>query len=351
MGVWMYEGELKIDLTFISFDPQRDVRNKKKVEKFLDEEGLSYLDDIEFTIAVFNHNEVIATGSLDDNVLKCFAVREDFKNRGLTNEIVKLLTEKEFENNKTHLFIYTKPENCELFESLGYHTIVKIEGLVALLENKANGLKKYLQKLSEARVEGDNISSIVMNCNPFTKGHLFLIEKAAKENDIVHLFILTEDKSEFSTYDRLAMVKVGVAHLDNVIIHEAGKYIISNATFPSYFIKGQEKSVKAHAYLDLNLFSKYIAKTLNITCRYVGEEPLSNVTNDYNAYMKDILPDYGIDVIEVPRLEHNGQAISASRVREFLLENKLDMIKELVPKTTFDYLLNLNKQNNIFGGI
>lgn len=351
MAVWMYEEELKVDLTFISFNPQIDIKNKKKVEKFLNGEGLSYLDDIEFTIAVFNGNEVIATGSLDDDILKCFAVRADFKNRGLTSEIVKLLTEKEYENNKTHLFIYTKPENCEFFESLGYHTIVKIQGLVALLENKANGLKKYLQKLSTTKIEGNNISAIVMNCNPFTKGHLFLIEKAAKENDVVHLFILTEDKSEFSTYDRLVMVKLGVCHLDNVIIHEAGKYIISNATFPSYFLKGKERIVKAHAYLDLTLFSRYIAQTLNITCRYVGEEPLSNVTNDYNTYMKDILPDYGIDVIEVPRLKHDGQVISASRVREFLLENKLDMLREFVPKTTFDYLLNLNKKNNIFGGI
>ncbi len=343
MCVWMYEKELKVDLTFISFDPQIDIKNKKKVEKFLDGVGLSYLDDIEFTIAVFNGNEVVATGSLDDDILKCFAVREDFKNRGLTNEIVKLLTEKEFENNKTHLFIYTKPQNCELFESLGYHTIVKIRGLVALLENKSNGLKKYLQSLSTTKVEGNSVSSIVMNCNPFTKGHLFLIEKAAKENDVVHLFILTEDKSEFSTYDRLAMVKLGVAHLHNVIVHEAGKYIISNATFPSYFIKGEERIVKAHAYLDLTLFSKYIAQTLNITCRYVGDEPFSNVTNDYNTYMKEILPDYDIDVIEVPRLKYDGQAISASRVREFLLENKWDMVRELVPKTTFDYLLNLNK--------
>ena len=341
MSDWNCEDDFIDSITFVLFNPQVDEKNRIKVKEFLLRENLRFVDTIKFTLAVFKNKELIATGSLDDDVLKCFAIREDFRKKGLTNKILNILTEEAFKNNKTHLFIYTKPENCELFESLGYHKIIKIPELVVLMENKSNGLKKYLDRLKKHKVDGNKISSIVMNCNPFTNGHLYLVEKAARENDIVHLFVLTEDKSEFSAEDRMKMVKLGTKHLENVIIHPAGKYIISSATFPSYFIKDEKNIVKAHAYLDLTLFSKYIAKALDINSRYVGEEPYSNLTREYNYYMKEILPEFGISVIEVPRKEFNKNAISASKVRNLLSEGKIQEVKELVPKTTFDYLMNL----------
>ena len=33
----------------------------------------------------------------------------------------------------------------------------------------------------------------MMNANPFTLGHLHLVERAASENDTLHLFILSEE--------------------------------------------------------------------------------------------------------------------------------------------------------------
>ena len=36
-----------------------------------------------------------------------------------------------------------------------------------------------------------------MNCNPFTLGHKYIVEKAARENDNVIIFVVEEDKSSF----------------------------------------------------------------------------------------------------------------------------------------------------------
>ncbi len=342
MSAWNYNDDFEEELTYVKFNPQINKKKSLEVEEFLNKENLKFLKSIDFTICVYNNKDLIATGSLDGYTLKCFAIRSDYRKKGISSKIVQLLTEKAFERGESHLFIYTKPENVELFKSLGYHELINIPNLVSLLENKRNGISTYINNLKkESYLQGDKVAALVMNCNPFTKGHRYLIEKASKENDVVHLFILTEDKSEFSSEDRLNMVKLGTYDLKNVIVHKSGRYIISEATFPSYFIKEQKNITKAHAYLDLTLFSKYIGEALNIKARYVGEEPFSSLTNDYNHYMKEILPKYNIQVFEISRLKENGQFISASNVRKLLKESNLDEVKNLVPKTTFEYLLNI----------
>lgn len=341
MSDWNCENNFMDNLKFILFNPKLDENKAKIAEEFLESEQLRFVDTVELTLIVLKNKEIIASGSLDGDVLKCFAIRKDFRKKGLTNKLLMILTEEAYKNNNTHLFIYTKPENCELFESLGYHKIIAVSELVVLMENKSNGFKKYLDELKKYKSSNKKVTSIVMNCNPFTNGHLFLVEKAAKENDVVHIFVLTEDRSEFSSSDRINMVKAGTRHIENVIIHPAGKYIISSATFPSYFIKDKGNIVKAHAFLDLTLFSKYIAKAIGIKSRYIGEEPYSNLTKEYNYYMKEILPEYGVEVIEVKRKEFNGEAISASKVRELLKERNFDEVYNLVPKTTFDYLMKI----------
>ena len=46
----------------------------------------------------------------------------------------------------------------------------------------------------------------------------------------------------------------------------------------------------------------------------------------------------GIEVVEIPRHEIEGQAVSASRVRALLQEGRLKDIRPLVPPATFAYL-------------
>lgn len=180
----------------------------------------------------------------------------------------------------------------------------------------------------------DKVGSIVMNCNPFTYGHRYLIEQALKVVDFLIIFVVEENKSVFSFAERFAMVCEGTVDLENVKVVPSGPFILSQTTFPEYFIKEPDEDIVENVENDITIFAEKIAPYLNIHYRFVGEEPDDVVTKEYNLAMKRILPEKGINVIEIPRKEQDNRCISASWVRKCLEENDLEEVKRLVPKST-----------------
>ena len=57
--------------------------------------------------------------------------------------------------------------------------------------------------------------------------------------------------------------------------------------------------------------------------------------------MQELLPECGIELIEIPRLE----AISASRVRALIRAGKPELTKDLVPETTYAAILRYVSRN------
>lgn len=315
----------------------------KDLEKFLKEQDLDLDKNLDYTLILYDNDKIIGTGSFRKNILKCIAVSELYKGFGISNKIISTLVNEQYRRGYSHIFIYTKPKNGAIFRDFGFYDIEGVEDKVLLLENKRNGIEKYCHELIKEtpKYEGSMVAAIVANCNPFTLGHRFLIEKASKENDLVHVFVLWEDESQFSNKARYHMVEEGVKDLHNVVLHKAKDYIISSATFPSYFIKEKNDILSIQAVLDSKIFAKYIAKSLNITKRYVGTEPFSKSTEEYNKQMKKVLNENNIEFVEVPRKEILNEKISASKVRKLLEEKNFECVKELVPITTYKYLLNM----------
>ena len=207
------------------------------------------------------------------------------------------------------------------------------------------GMKQWLESVAKYKV-CDKVAKrggIVMNCNPFTYGHKYLIEEALKVVGLVYIFVVEENKSYFAFEDRIAMVREGVKDLENVIVVPSGKYIISTYTLPGYFEKESKPYVEFDATEDLEIFAKVIAPTFGITVRFAGEEPHDPYTRQYNRQMKELLPQMGIEFIELPRKLEKGVAISASRVRESIKEGRLEAIKDLVPETTLEYLRGMRR--------
>ena len=200
-------------------------------------------------------------------------------------------------------------------------------------------IEGYLQKINEYWCGEGVCGSIVMNCNPFTLGHLYLIETAAAQVDHLCIFIVEENKSCFPFEDRIELVRRGTEHLKNICIVPSGKFIISAVTFPGYFYKDGNTEIEVDTSKDIHIFGKYIAPELGISKRFVGNEPNDYVTRKYNETMKEILPLYNVQVIEIPRKEECGKAISASLVRKYLDNKDFDSIKKVVPRTTYAYLL------------
>lgn len=316
----------------------------KKVEEFLKAQGLELDKNIDYTVTLENDGQIIGTGSFGGDVIKCMAIDEKFRGYGISNIIASELINEEYRIGNSKLFVFTKPDNENLFNQLGFYTLERAEKAI-ILENDKHGIERYCNKLINESLYKDinsknykNIASIVMNCNPFTLGHKYLIEKASNENDLVHLFILDEDKSIFPAKVRYDLVEKGIGRLNNVILHKAKDYIISSATFPTYFLKNENDILKSQAQLDAKIFVKYIAKSLNINKRYVGTEPICKVTSEYNKVLKEILPENDIELIEVERKTFNNEIISASKVREFIKEDKFDELRNFIPQSTYDFL-------------
>lgn len=202
-------------------------------------------------------------------------------------------------------------------------------------------LEKWLVSVQKYKVMGKKAGAIVMNANPFTKGHRYLVEEACKKVEVLYIFVVQEDKSFFSFSDRLTMVQLGTDDIPNVVVIPSGSYIISTATLPGYFDKETMPEAEFDATEDLETFCKIIAPVFDITVRFAGTEPDDNFTRRYNEFMSDILPKNGVKFCEIPRKKQNGEVISASRVRKYLEQNQYDSINDLVLPEIYEYLKQL----------
>ena len=313
-----------------------DKRMLAQVDALLVENGITRDANLDYICAMVDEeNRVIATGSCFGATLRCFAVSQQHQGEGMLNEVVSHLMEYQMARGYTHLFLYTKIKSAKFFQSLGFYEIARVDGTLVFMENRRNGFPSYLSRLEKTARPGVS-GAIVMNANPFTLGHQYLVETAAGRCDTLHLFLLSEDASLVPFGVRKQLVQAGTAHLKNVVLHDSGPYIISNATFPSYFLKDDSAVIQGHAKLDLAIFVR-IARALGVTVRFVGEEPTSQVTGLYNEIMAAQLPENGIDCVILPRKEALGKAISASTVRAALQAGDWQTLSQLVPQTTLDY--------------
>ncbi len=316
-----------------------DQRMLAQIDALLEQEGIHRDTHLDYICAMFDESfTVVATGSCFGNTLRCFAVSREHQGEGLLNQIVTHLISIQLERGNTRLFLYTKISTARFFSGLGFHEIAQVDGTLVFMENRKNGFASYLKTLVRHR-RGPS-AAIVMNANPFTLGHQYLVELAAAQWDRVHLFVISEDTSLVPFDVRRRLILAGIAHLPNVCLHNTGPYIISNSTFPSYFLKEEDAVIQGHALLDLAVFAR-IACALDITCRYVGDEPTSRVTGLYNEVMKLELPKVGIQCRVIPRLEIEEQPISASTVRRALQDGNWDKLRRLVPPTTYGYFTSL----------
>jgi len=323
---------------FVSKISSSDKRGMAQVDSLLQKEGIRRDGNLDYTCGVYDSDyKIIATGSAFGNTLRCFAVSSDHQGEGLMNIAMSHLLEHELSCGISHVFVYTKTSTAKFFIDIGFHEIARVEGSFVFLENRGNGFKNYLSSLAAASFQDGISGAIVMNANPFTKGHLHLVKTAASQCDHLHIFVVSEDKSIIPYKVRRLLVEKGTEDIENISIHESGPYIISNATFPSYFLKDETDVMKKHALLDATVFTS-IAKAMNIKVRFVAEEPFSAVTSVYNMVLSEHLPENGIDFRIIPRLEYDGIPISASNVRLAVKNSDWDTLENILPQTTLSYL-------------
>lgn len=347
-------------------------RQRQRIEAFLKRNGLRF-DDMHYYAAITDDDgEMIAGGGLKGNVIKCVAVDDAHKGEAIANTLISHLIAHANEEGYSNVMLFTKPKNRQLFESLSFRLLAEAPEAV-LMETGIGGINNMVEQLKKIKEEGEvckennqgckkeektnlNITTpqhlnpstpqplttttplrgvVVMNCNPFTLGHRYLIEQAAKQVERLFVMVVREDCSLFAYAERKAMVEQGVAHLKNVTVIDGSEYAISQATFPTYFLKRLDDAADTQMLLDLDLFRRHIAPALGTTVRFVGTEPTDRLTRRYNQLMHEVLA----DVRETARLEKEGNAVSASRVRKAMEQGDMSTIRQLVPPTTLPYII------------
>lgn len=347
-------------------------RQRQRIEAFLKRNALR-IDDMNYYAAVLDDDgEMIAGGGLKDDVIKCVAVDDAHKGEAIANTLVSHLISHANQEGYGCIKLFTKPKNRQLFESLSFRLLAEapeailmetgiggISNTVEALKKIKEESKKYKEYNKECKEDSkecrENTSylttspphhltttmqptgCIVMNCNPFTLGHRYLVESASRMVEHLFVIVVREDRSAFSYQERKAMVTTGTADLKNVTVCDGSEYAISNTTFPTYFLKRLSDATDTQILLDLDLFRRHIAPALGAEVRFVGTEPTDELTRRYNELMMESL---GKDhVVQIPRLENGGVAVSASRVRRAMESNSLKEAAQLVPPTTLPYII------------
>ncbi|MDP3386316.1 MAG: [citrate (pro-3S)-lyase] ligase [Eubacteriales bacterium] len=312
---------------------------REKTERFLASFGLAMDGDVEYTIIARIGDRIIGTCSFAGKVIKCFAVAKEYQNIGISERLLTEITNVMFDRGIQDSFIFTRPENKVLFEGFGFKEIYATDS-IALLESGSRDIKGYIARMfKNSGLDGGEKAALVVNCNPFTLGHRYLIQKASENNIQVVVFVVEEDLSLFPFPVRMNLIKEGLKDLENVTVLPGGEYIISSGTFPTYFLREDEEKDKAYQSLDAGIFGKYIAPVFNIKKRYLGTETYSKTTDEYNQAMIDILPNYGVETVLVERIEVDSKIVSASTVRQLIREDRWSEIRVMVPDSTYNYLL------------
>ena len=350
----------------------------RKVERFLETNQLR-LDEMDYYAIVTepDGDEILAGGGLQGDIIKCIAVSEQLRDAHLSNRLISHLISEAAQRGHHSVKVFTKPQNRQVFESLGFRLVG--EAPLAILMENGHGMedyKKYLQDISFSTLPSphstlhSSLSSlhsplsiktgiIVMNANPFTLGHKYLIEKAAEEVD--HLFIIPvkEERSLFPYAERKAMIEQSLSTLrstrrgafvakrrknsplstKNGAVLSGSDYAISAATFPTYFLKQLSDAADTQMLLDIDIFCRHIAPALGATVRFVGSEPNDALTRRYNELLAEQLPKYGLRLKEIPRLQTEQAPISATTVRSLMAQGMFVEATKLVPPTTTPYLL------------
>ena len=300
----------------------------------LDANNLDYEYDIDYAVLAYDEDTLVGTASLARNVMKCFLVVKEAQGKQIMTMMYEHLLGVLEERKIDHYFVYTMPQNEEVFEQLGMHVLVRTMNTV-LLEGGRN-IKDVLQGLKEEyQLDNRKKHCVIINGNPMTLGHLYLVEEAAKRAEQLLVFVVSEDASSFPFEDRFEIIKKATSHLTNVVVLPTMNYLVSKITFPKYFLKEDQLIDAEQTLIDVLIYKEYFVKFFNIKQRYLGEEPFSYNTNKYNQVLKQYMNGH---IVILPRKAVGDQIVSASKVRKLLKANKLDKVRDLVPEATFAFL-------------
>ena len=222
-----------------------------------------------------------------------------------------------------------------------------------LIGDGKTGLESWEKKFSEEINISDDTSLVIINANPFTFGHRYLVELASRRSSHVIVLVIQgrpesggkgnheETGIVFPFSDRLEMTGRCLSDMENITVLPSGPYLISRDDFPEGFLSDTMGKVPAHAALDAMVIC-HICNSLGIRKIFAGDEPRDEMSEIHlNALRQACLKDrIMLRVAERKRL--GEKYISSSMVRQDIADGRTDEIRMLVPDTVLEYIRRLS---------
>jgi [citrate (pro-3S)-lyase] ligase len=303
--------------------------------RLIQSQGLAFEDGCDDLVGLYDDGRLVATAARAGYVLKMFAVAPSHQGEDVLGALATALTGLGRAAGHDAFFVFTRAEHAASFEHCQFR-LLAAGGAVALLEC-GGGLERYLDAHAPLRRDGAN-GAVVINGNPFTRGHQYLVETAAAQVDHLYVFIVREDRSVFPFAARYRLAEEATRHVPNVVRLDTSRYAVSAGTFPSYFLRRDDEKARLQMELDARLSAMRLAPAFGITRRFVGHEPYCETTASYNRTMAEVLPQHGVSLVELRRAAEGDRFISATDVRAALAAGDWMAVERLVPPSTLEYL-------------
>lgn len=225
-----------------------------------------------------------------------------------------------------------------------------------LIADGKDGLEKWEEQMKNLimglGLDMTRPSAIVINANPFTTGHRYLVELAAKRSTTVLVFVI-EGKPEsgsmgnhentgieFSFQERFNMTQACLMDIGNVTVLPSGPYIISRNDYPTAFLKEKLSNASAHAILDSQVFC-HICKALGIKMAFAGDEPRDELSEIHlNALRKECAKE-GITLRVAERKRLEDKYISSALARIAIAHGDIDTLGAILPGPVYNQVTSI----------
>ncbi len=219
-----------------------------------------------------------------------------------------------------------------------------------LIGDGIKGLEEWEKSLAAA-IEGKNVDAcIVMNANPLTVGHRYLVELASRRSSgLLVLVIQGSPESggkgnhentgiKFPFQVRLEMARTCLSEIPGVVVLPSGPYIISRDDYPKHFLSDEMGPASAHAVLDSMVFC-HVLNSLGIDKAFAGDEPRDELSEIHLNALRIECRDRGIALKVAERKRLGERYISSALARQAMADKDMEMLRAIVPKSVIDLAL------------
>ena len=128
-------------------------RQRHAWQALLQDAGLHTDEAVDYTVLLWEDGQLAATGSRAGNIFKYFTTAPQYRERGFSAAVMTELRQEAFSRGIDHLFLYTRPENGQMFTNLCFYPVARTADIL-LMESCRGGIGAFVASLPKPPAPG-----------------------------------------------------------------------------------------------------------------------------------------------------------------------------------------------------